>query len=75
MRTIGDMISTEANETEMGTESKVQNTATANEQTNQGMKEKYLKLVVHNSQLVEILRATIQVQSDLFRRIIKYMFP
>lgn len=42
---------------------------------NQSMKEKYLKLVEHNSQLVEILKRTMEVQSDLFRRILKYMFP
>ena len=67
--TIDDKITTEAVETEVVTEN------AANEQTNQYMKEKYLKLVEHNSQLVEILRATMQVQSDLFRRILKYMFP
>jgi hypothetical protein len=69
--TIDDMITTEAIELEAVT---AQNTATANEETNQEMKDKYLKLVEHNSQLVEILRATMQVQSDLFRRILKYMF-
>ena len=47
----------------MVTENKAQNTATANKQSNQGMKEKYLKLVEHNSQLVKILRATMEVQS------------
>ena len=48
---------------------------TATAQANQSMKEKYLKLVEHNSQLVDILRTTMEVQSDLFRRILKYMFP
>ena len=72
--TIDNMISTKAIVTEVVTENKAQNTASANEETNQGMKDKYLKLVEHNSQLVEILRATMQVQSDLFRRILKYMF-
>ena len=65
---------TEAIETEVVTENEAQNTATANEQTKERMKDKYLKLVEHNSQLVEILRATMQVQSDLFSRILKYMF-
>ena len=73
--TIDDMLSTEAIEAEVVTESKAQTTATANEQTNNGMREKYLKLVEHNSQLIEILRATMEVQSELFSRVIKYMFP
>ena len=72
---IDDMLSTEAIEAEVVTESKAQTTATANEQTNNGMREKYLKLVEHNSQLIEILRATMEVQSELFSRVIKYMFP
>ena len=72
---IDDMLSTEAIEAEVVTESKAQTTATANEQTNNGMREKYLKLVEHNSQLIDILRATMEVQSELFSRVIKYMFP
>jgi hypothetical protein len=72
--TIDVKITIKSFEPEVVTESKAHNTATVNEETNQGMKEKYLKLVEHNSQLVEILRATMQVQSDLFSRIIKYMF-
>ena len=45
------------------------------ENNNKNMREKYLKLVEHNSQLVEILQRTMEVQTDLFRRILKYMFP
>ena len=45
------------------------------EDNNKNMREKYLKLVEHNSQLVEILQRTMEVQTDLFRRILKYMFP
>ena len=71
MSTTDDKITTEAIEAEAVT---VQDIATANEETKKRMRDKYLKLVEHNSQLVEILRATMQVQSDLFRRIIKYMF-
>ena len=61
--TIGDKFTTEAIEPEVVTENKAQNTATANKQSNQGMKEKYPKLLEHNSQLLEILRATMEVQS------------
>ena len=56
-------------------ENKIENTVTEKENNNKSMKEKYLKLVEHNSQLVEILRSTMEVQADLFRRILKYMFP
>ena len=42
--TTSDMITTKAIETEVVIENKAQNTATENEQTNHGMKEKYLKL-------------------------------
>ena len=52
-----------------------ENTVTEKENNNKSMKEKYLKLVEHNSQLVEILRNTMEVQADLFKRILKYMFP
>ena len=70
--TTDDKITTEAIEAEADT---ALSTATAHEETKQGMKEKYLKLVEHNSQLVEILRATMQVQSDILRRILKYILP
>ena len=73
--TIDEKITTETIEAEVVTENNFQNIATTNEQTNKDMQEKYLKLVEQNSQLVGILRATMQVQSDLFRRIIKYIFP
>jgi hypothetical protein len=58
-----DKITTEAIEAEAVT---AKNTASTNEQADQRMKDKYLKLVEHNSQLVEILRATLEIQSDRF---------
>jgi len=39
------------------------------------LREKYVKLVEHNSQLVQVLKTTMEVQADLFKKILKYMFP
>merc|ERR1712014_48464 len=38
------------------------------------LREKYVKLVEHNSQLVQVLKTTMEVQADLFKKILKYMF-
>jgi len=38
------------------------------------MKDKYAELVAHNSRLVEILQTTLQLQTDLFSRILRYLF-
>ena len=37
--------------------------------------DKYLELVAHNARLVDILRTTLELQADLFRRITIYLFP
>ena len=37
--------------------------------------DKYLELVAHNTRLVDILRTTLELQADLLRRIITYLFP
>ena len=39
------------------------------------MKDKYLKLVEHNTRLVDVLRSTLELQANLFKRIIRYLFP
>jgi len=39
-----------------------------------GLKDKYAELVAHNSRLVEILRTTLELQTDLFSRILRYLF-
>ena len=39
------------------------------------MEDEYLELVAHNTRLVDILRTTLELQADLFRRIIRYLFP
>ena len=37
--------------------------------------DEYLELVAHNTRLVDLLRTTLELQADLFRRITKYLFP
>ena len=37
--------------------------------------DKYLELVAHNTRLVDILRTTLELQADIFRRITRYLFP
>ena len=37
--------------------------------------DKYMELVAHNTRLVDILRTTLELQADLFRRMTRYLFP
>ena len=39
------------------------------------IEEKYQALVAHNTRLIDILRTTLEMQADLFRRMIRYLFP
>ena len=39
------------------------------------LRAKYIKLVDHNSKLVDLLRTTMEIQTDLFRKLIHYIFP
>ena len=39
------------------------------------IKDKYLELVAHNTRLVDVLRTTLELQAELFRRITRYLFP
>ena len=39
------------------------------------IREKYQALVAHNTRLIDILRSTLEMQADLFRRMIRYLFP
>ena len=39
------------------------------------LKSKYHKLVEHNSKLVDLLKTTMQIQTDMFRKLLKYVFP
>ena len=53
---------------------------TGNDVTGSGPKDddlraKYIKLVDHNSKLVDLLRTTMALQTDLFRKLIHYIFP
>ena len=45
------------------------------DESQKDMKDKYLELVAHNTRLVDILRTTLELQADLFRRIMRYLFP
>ena len=42
---------------------------------NEDIHDKYLELVAHNTRLVDILRTTLELQADIFRRITRYLFP
>ena len=37
--------------------------------------DKYLELVAQNTRLVDVLRTTLELQADLFRRMTRYLFP
>ena len=39
------------------------------------LRDKYLELMAHNTKLVDILRKTLEMQADMFRRLIRYLFP
>ena len=39
------------------------------------LKSKYVKLIEHNSKLVDLLKTTMQIQTDMFRKLIHYVFP
>ena len=39
------------------------------------LKSKYVKLIEHNSRLVDLLKTTMQIQTDMFRKLIHYVFP
>ena len=39
------------------------------------LKDKYLELMTHNTKLVDILKKTLEMQADMFRRLIRYLFP
>merc|ERR1719232_423540 len=38
------------------------------------LRDKYLELMAHNTKLVDILRKTLEMQADMFRRLIRYLF-
>ena len=42
---------------------------------NDELRSKYVKLVEHNSKLVDLLKTTMQIQTDMFRKLIHYVFP
>ena len=41
----------------------------------ESLRDKYLELMTHNTKLVDILKKTLEMQADMFRRLIKYIFP
>ena len=42
---------------------------------NEDLRSKYVKLIEHNSKLVDLLKTTMQIQTDMFRKLIHYVFP
>ena len=42
---------------------------------NDDLRDKYHKLVEHNAKLVDLLKTTMQIQTDMFRKLIHYVFP
>ena len=45
------------------------------EEDDEDLKSKYVKLIEHNSKLVDLLKTTMQIQTDMFRKLIHYVFP
>ena len=41
----------------------------------EGLRDKYLELMTHNTKLVDILKKTLEMQAEMFRKLIKYIFP
>ena len=41
----------------------------------QTIQQKYEEMVAHNTRLIDILRSTLEMQAELFRRMIRYLFP
>ena len=39
------------------------------------LRDKYIELMNHNTKLVDVLKKTLEMQADMFRRLIKYLFP
>ena len=39
------------------------------------IQQKYEEMVAHNTRLIDILRSTLEIQAELFRRMIRYLFP
>ena len=59
------------------------NTEINNEDDNQNdvgddkeeLRDKYLELMTHNTKMVDILKKTLEMQAEMFRKLIKYIFP
>ena len=41
----------------------------------EGLRDKYLELMSHNTKMVDILKKTLEMQAEMFRKLIKYIFP
>ena len=41
----------------------------------ESLRDKYIELMNHNTKLVDILKKTLEMQADMFRRLIRYLFP
>ena len=41
----------------------------------EGLRDKYLELMTHNTKMVDILKKTLEMQAEMFRKLIKYIFP
>ena len=39
------------------------------------LRDKYLELMTHNTKMVDILKKTLEMQAEMFRKLIKYIFP
>ena len=51
------------------------NNTIKDDDSHDNIKDKYLELVAHNTRLVDVLRTTLELQAELFRRITRYLFP
>ena len=41
----------------------------------EGLRDKYLELMTHNTKMVDILKKTLEMQAEMFKKLIKYIFP
>jgi len=41
----------------------------------ESLRDKYIELMNHNTKLVDILKKTLEMQAEMFRKLIRYLFP
>ena len=65
----------DTNESKEGNEDEEEDEQHVLGEEDEDLKSKYVKLIEHNSKLVDLLKTTMQIQTDMFRKLIHYVFP